>query len=254
MGTWKVPGTDEVNQIDHVPISLRHSSSVIDVRSHRGPNCDSDHYLVKVKVREGINKTQIPPRIDKKKWDVEKLGNDPKNQNREAYQQMVKVKLQTGNKGVEEEELDVEEQWKKIQRAIKEAAEETIHEQKPARKNMARQKMLEKETRANTERYQELRREANRICNKKKEKMKRQLEEIEKLSKQNERRKFYKAVHKAKKGFQPKITNCKTNTGKVLCEESKVSVRPEEHFKELLNKKVVDERMEEQETGVETVH
>jgi hypothetical protein len=78
--------------------------------------------------------------------------------------------------------------------------------------------MLEKETRANTERYQELRREANRICKKKKkEKMKRQLEEIEKLSKQNERRKFYKAVSKVKKGFQPKIANCKTKTGKVIC-------------------------------------
>jgi exonuclease III len=134
MGTWKIPGTDEVNQIDHVLTSLRHTSSVIDVRSHRGPNCDSDHCLVKVKVRDRIAKTQMAPRIDKKKWDVEKLGNDPKNQNREEYQQLVKVKLRIGNKGEEEEELDVEEQWKKIEQAIKEAAEEIIQEQKPARK------------------------------------------------------------------------------------------------------------------------
>jgi hypothetical protein len=71
--------------------------------------------LVKTKVRERITKTQIAPRIDKKKWEVEKLSNDPKNQNREEYQQMVKVKLRTGNKGEEEEELDLEEQWKKIE-------------------------------------------------------------------------------------------------------------------------------------------
>jgi hypothetical protein len=83
--------------------------------------------------------------------------------------------------------------------------------------------------------------------------MKRQLEEIEELSKQNDRRKFYKAVDKVKKGFQPKITNCKTKTGKVICEESKLLERREEHFKELLNKEVEEERTEEEEMGVEVV-
>jgi exonuclease III len=67
MGTWNIPGTDEVNQIDHVLASLRHSSAVLHVRSHRGPKCDSDHYLVKVRVRERIAKTQMAPKIDKKK-------------------------------------------------------------------------------------------------------------------------------------------------------------------------------------------
>ena len=89
----------------------------------------------------------------------------------------------------------MEEQWKRTERAIKEAAEETIHEQKLIRKenwfyeectqiiaekNIARWKMLEKESRAHRGRYQGLRREANRICKKKKkEKMREQLEETE---------------------------------------------------------------------------
>ena len=46
--------------------------------------------------------------------------------------------------------------------------------------------MLEKETRENTGRYQELRREANRICKMKKQKMREQLDETEQSSKQNE--------------------------------------------------------------------
>ena len=135
MGTWKIPGTSEVNQIDHVLVSLRHSSSVIDVRSCRGPSCDSDHYLVRVKVRERISKLQKVSRMDRKKWDVEKLSNDPRNQNRKEYQQMLQTELRRGNKVEEEEEekLDVDKQWKKIEQAIKEAAQETIQGQKLTR-------------------------------------------------------------------------------------------------------------------------
>ena len=98
--------------------------------------------------------------------------------------------------------------------------------------------MLEKETRENTGRYQELRREANRICKMKKQKMREQLEETEQSSKQNERRKFYKAVDRVRKGFQPKITNCKTSKRKVICEEHKVLESWEEYFKNILNKEV----------------
>jgi hypothetical protein len=120
---------------------------------------------------------------------------------KKEYQQTLQTKLRRGNKGEDEEdeELDVDEQWKKIEQAIKEAAEETIQEQKLTteenwfdgecaqsieEKNTARRKMLEKETRANTERYQELRRKANKIRKKKKkeENMKERLEEIEQLS------------------------------------------------------------------------
>jgi hypothetical protein len=127
MGTWKIPGTSEVNQIDHVLVSLRHSSSVIDVRSCRAPKCDSDHYLVRVKVRELNTKLQKVSRMDRKKWDIEKLSNDPGNQTGKEYQQTLQTKLRRGNMGEGEEdgELDVDEQWKKIEQAIKEVAEET---------------------------------------------------------------------------------------------------------------------------------
>lgn len=51
-------GTRVINQIDHVLISRRQASSIIDVGSARGPNCDSDHYVVRAKFKERIARAE----------------------------------------------------------------------------------------------------------------------------------------------------------------------------------------------------
>ena len=52
--TWTSPDGKNHNQINHVLIDWRWHSSVLDVRSFRGADCDTDHYLVIAKVRERL--------------------------------------------------------------------------------------------------------------------------------------------------------------------------------------------------------
>jgi hypothetical protein len=50
--TWASPDGKTRNKIDHISIDRRWHSSVLDVRSFRGADCDTDHCLVVVKVKE----------------------------------------------------------------------------------------------------------------------------------------------------------------------------------------------------------
>jgi endonuclease/exonuclease/phosphatase family metal-dependent hydrolase len=52
--TWTFPDGKPHIQIDHILEDRRRHSNVLDVRSFRTADCDSDHYLVVAKVRERL--------------------------------------------------------------------------------------------------------------------------------------------------------------------------------------------------------
>jgi hypothetical protein len=72
--TWTSPNGKTHNQIDHILVDRRRYSNVLDVRSFRAADCDSDHYLVVAKVREilAVNK-QRSHTFNMEKFNLKKL-------------------------------------------------------------------------------------------------------------------------------------------------------------------------------------
>jgi hypothetical protein len=52
--TWTSPEGNTHNQIDPDFIDGKRHSSILDARSFRGADCDTDHYLVVAKVRQRL--------------------------------------------------------------------------------------------------------------------------------------------------------------------------------------------------------
>jgi hypothetical protein len=110
------------NQIDHVLIGRRWHSSVPDVRSFRGADCDTDHYLVTANVRERLAVSKkAAQRFDRQRFNLRKLK-EP--EVREQYQ------IEFTNRYAVLENLnddeDVNRTWENIKENIQTSAKESL--------------------------------------------------------------------------------------------------------------------------------
>ena len=73
--TWSSPDGKIHNQFDDILIDRRWHSSILDVRSCRGADCDTDHYLVVAKVRESLAVSkQAVKKFDMERFNLRKLN------------------------------------------------------------------------------------------------------------------------------------------------------------------------------------
>jgi hypothetical protein len=113
--TWRSPDEQTFNQIDHLLIDARHVSNVMDVRTFRGANIDSYHYLVISKIRSRISNARKTYGSYARKFSIEKL-NSPETSS--AYREKLNEYLA---RHVDNNE-DINETWTLLKNTITQTA------------------------------------------------------------------------------------------------------------------------------------
>jgi len=120
--TWTSPDGKIHNQIDHVLIGGRWHSSVLDVRSFKGADCDTDYHLVITKVRErlAVGK-QAAQGFDRQRFNLKKLN---ETEVREQYQIEITNRFAALENFNDDE--DVDRTWENIKENSQTSVKESL--------------------------------------------------------------------------------------------------------------------------------
>ncbi|XP_008481227.1 craniofacial development protein 2-like [Diaphorina citri] len=120
-GTWTAPDGRTVNQIDYIAIQKRFSNSIKDVRTLRGADCDSDHFLVRATMKIRLKRTRKTI-TTQRKYCLESLK-DPEVHNN--YQREIEQCI--GMELSEEIQRDVDQNWKQCKETIQDVTSRTLN-------------------------------------------------------------------------------------------------------------------------------
>lgn len=243
--SWLSPDRLTRNQIDHVVIDARHASSILDVRTFRGPNIDSDHYLVAAKVRTRLCVAKTSRRSMSRKLDIDGLQSQ---QIADAYSSRLSDLL---SQSLPPDSVDTSHMWAHISHSLRTTAEEVLGFQRPpprnpwydqecreaaAAKDAAYRRTLQAgATRAVVENYRTRRRTEKRLFRRKKrEHERRECEMIECSRSRNDARNFYKRVKRLTQGFKTGAYACKDDDGNLVTDVEEILRLWRNHFAGLL--------------------
>jgi len=241
--TWKSPDGTTCNQIDHILIQKRFRSCIKDIRSFRGADCDSDHFLVVAKFRLKIQSHKSLVNKNSTKINLEMLKDEKVQQ---KYTKFVGEYV----KNVQLNDMD--EDWARFSKAVKEIAMEHVGKikcskkkwyneecrQAVERRRIARERFISADSIDNItirELYTLERKNCKRIIQRQKRKhLNEILKEVEKSHSQGKARLFFRTI-KQYKSFNPSlkiIRNCKND---LIMDTKEKAARWKEYFTELLN-------------------
>lgn len=251
--TWVSPDGYTKNQIDHVLIDDRHKSNINDVRSCRGLNIDSDHYLVRMICRARIHAQPKHQQTVARRYDIKKFKNDEI-----KLKYVEKMENRIIAKADRSSPESVNEKWNELKRDVELVAEEVVGYQTTTRsrndwfddecqtalaeKNAARNKYLQRATRANLNVYREKRNfERKLFRRKKRQKESEFFDEIQLLSNNKDTRGLYRRVKQTRAGYTQQPFLCKSLDGSLITDEERCLLRWTEYFNELLNSNTNDD-------------
>lgn len=241
--TWTAPNNVYKSQIDHVLINKNHRSSISNIRSHRGADGDSDHFLVLICYKKSVTRKQKSNNMNTCRYNIDKLCD---NATIEQYQKGIDKQLYQYNPNSNE---NVDDVWKQIKNSILNVADETIQrlrkdKRKPwfnqkcediiKKRNQARLKMLRLPTQANIEIYELKKKEATKIIRQQKRTAeKKKIKEMEKY--RHNPKEFFRRCKSLKNGYRPTICSLTNEKGDLIINSKDIAEEFKNYFNKLLN-------------------
>ncbi|KAL4083660.1 hypothetical protein QTP88_028976 [Uroleucon formosanum] len=247
--TWVAPNQVVKNQIDHIMIQNRHKGCIQNIRTYRGADADSDHYLVMAKFMTRLsvhwreNKGKLSEKFCTEKFAEEHISNEFAHT---THHEMLRL----NNENNENNNENVEHIWKKIKTTVINSAKSCLGIRKNSKKknwfnekcketvdrrNKLREIALRNPTDENLERYKASKIETNKTLRKeKRQKEKRKIEEMEKNSFNS--KKFFSNSKDIKQGYKQQIRMIRNQTGELLTYEKDIAEEFKNYYKMLLNK------------------
>lgn len=246
--TWVSPDRRTENQIDHIAISGKWKSSLLDVRNRRGADVYSDHHLLTGAMRIKLSTHRKREPTAPKRLDIGKLKD---RQTAERFIQSVSETVSSNRQADD----DVAAKWSTVNKALQHAGEQTLGYRNNERKewisdttwNKIEERKKWKQTiistndnetkRQATQKYNELAKEVKRKARADKRKWANDIaEQAQRAADSNNMRETYRLARRIS-GKRPDADKpVRAVDGSLITTDSEQSERWSTHFEELLNK------------------
>ncbi|KAL1445995.1 hypothetical protein WDU94_003677 [Cyamophila willieti] len=246
--TWTHPTGLYKNQIDHVAMSKKWRTSLLDTRCRRGADCGSDHHLITAEIRLKIAAIKTFHQMTKRPYNTEALCKNKDTQT--AY----KTQLLNRFEALRQDENDLEDNWTMIKEVFHKTSEETLGFKEKHKKPWISDETWKKiQERKQLKQRRETAKEPNEIrtatqeLNKKHKEVKRSFRSDKRKWAEDLATKAQEAANEGNIKDLHKITKVLSNRkmsqqkpirdkqGHIIIGESEQLNRWREHFQELLN-------------------